>query len=199
MPLAKAPSKLDLTKLSKHIAAIRIGFGVVWIIDAAFKFEPVFYRGLLQSIQATDSGEPKWLNPWFHTWYSIIGSNQHLFAVILIFAESLVAISLLLGLARRSNYLLGGIMTFLIWGVGEAFGGPYVTGSTDIGAGIIYCFVFALLFVADGVIQPSWALDNILTRKISWWSKIADLNFKSDKRRKTKPANLVTGKVVSHN
>jgi len=199
MPKIKMTSRLDIAKLSKHIAAIRIGFGVIWIIDAAFKFESVFYRGLLQYVKSKDSGEPKWLNPWFHTWYSIIGSNQHLFAVILIVAESLVAVSLLFGLARRSSYLLGGVMAFLIWGVGEAFGGPYVSGSTDVGAGIIYCFVFAMLFVADGVIQPSWALDNILSKKISWWSKIADFKFKFNPPKSVKSGKLVTGKVVSHN
>jgi uncharacterized membrane protein YphA (DoxX/SURF4 family) len=199
MSQIKALSKLTTEKLSKHIATVRISFGVLWIIDAAFKFEPVFYRSFLQSVKAKDAGEPKWLNPWFHAWYHIIGTNQHLFAVILIVAESLVALSLLFGLARRTNYVLGGIMSFLIWGVGEAFGGPYVSGSTDVGAGVIYCFVFALLFVADGVIQPSWALDNILSKKISWWPRLANFDFKFDFLKNRKNSKLVSGKVISNN
>jgi hypothetical protein len=59
-------------------------------------------------VKVKDSGQPKWLNPRYHTWYSFIGSNQHLFAVIIIVSESLLAISLILGLARRPMYLFGG-------------------------------------------------------------------------------------------
>ena len=36
--------------------------------------------------------------------------------------------------------------SLLVWSVGEAFGGPYAAGSTDIGTAIIYAFVFAALY-----------------------------------------------------
>lgn len=37
-----------------------------------------------------------------------------------------------------------------VWAVGEGFGGPYALGiSTDVGAALIYAFVFASLFVLD--------------------------------------------------
>jgi thiosulfate dehydrogenase [quinone] large subunit len=163
-----------LSYLSKRIAIVRIVFGVVWVIDAAFKFEPAFYNGILQTVKGADAGEPNWLNPWFHLWYRLIGVNPHLFAIVIILAESLTALALLLGVARRLNYVLGAILSILIFAVAEGFGGPYVTGTTDIGAGFIYVIVFGLLFCVDGAVPPSWSLDPIIQKHISWWHKISD-------------------------
>jgi thiosulfate dehydrogenase [quinone] large subunit len=166
--------KVDTSSLSKHIAAVRIGFGLIWAVDAVFKFEPAFYRGILALIKAKDAGEPSWLNPWFNAWYRIVGSNQHLFAIMILIIEVLISLSLVLGIARRLNYALAAVFSFLIWGVGEAFGGPYVSGTTDVNAGIIYVLVFVLLYFVDGPIPPSWSLDTFISERISWWHKIAD-------------------------
>jgi uncharacterized membrane protein YphA (DoxX/SURF4 family) len=171
---SKGHTKINISSLSKRIATVRIAFGVIWAIDAIFKFEPVFYRSLLVMIKATDAGEPHWLNPWFNTWYRIIGANPHLFAVIIIILETLISLSLILGIARRMNYALAAVFSFIIWGVGEAFGGPYVSGSTDVGAGIIYVLLFILLYYVDGVIPASWNLDTNISKRISWWHFIAD-------------------------
>jgi thiosulfate dehydrogenase [quinone] large subunit len=159
--------------ISKRIAVVRILFGVIWAVDAAFKFEPAFYNGILQTVKAADAGEPSWLNHWFSPWYRIIGSNPHLFAGIIIVTETLIAISLLFGIARRLNYVLGAVLSFLIWSVAEGFGGPYVSGSTDIGAGFIYVVVFLALYAADSFIAPSLSLDPIIEKHISWWHVIA--------------------------
>jgi hypothetical protein len=63
---------------------------------------------------------------------------------------------------------LGGLLSFLIWGVGEGFGGPYVSGSTDVGGGVIYVFVFALLYFSDGIIKPNYALDTRFSMRYEW-------------------------------
>jgi thiosulfate dehydrogenase [quinone] large subunit len=160
---------------SKKVASLRILFGIVWTIDALFKFEPAFWRGqsLLIFTMAKDAGEPSWLNPWFHAWYRIFGVNPMFFAIIIIIIEALIALSLLFGVARRFNYLLAIPFCFLIWSVGEAFGGPYVSGSTDINAGFIYVLVFIGLYLADGLVKPSWSLDPIIEKHFPWWSKIS--------------------------
>jgi thiosulfate dehydrogenase [quinone] large subunit len=163
-----------LQSISKHIALVRISFGIIWAVDAFFKFEPAFYHGLLTMIKAKDAGEPSWLNPWFNAWYRIIGSNQHLFALIILIIEVFISLSLLLGIARRLNYALAALFSFLIWGVGEAFGGPYISGTTDVGAAIIYVVVFMLLYYVDGPIPPSWSMDTQIEQRISWWHKISD-------------------------
>jgi thiosulfate dehydrogenase [quinone] large subunit len=166
-------SKLSL---SKRIASLRILFGLVWVVDAIFKFEPAFYKGnsLSYFVLAKDSGEPSWLNPWFHFWFRIFGAHPELFAIVILVIESLIALSLVLGIARRLNYALSVPFCFLIWGIGEAFGGPYVAGTTDINAGFIYLIVFLLLYAFDGLAKPSWSLDPWLSAHIKWWSKIAN-------------------------
>jgi thiosulfate dehydrogenase [quinone] large subunit len=160
--------------LSRRIASLRILFGVIWAVDAAFKFEPAFYHGLLSFVMAKDAGEPGWLNPWFHAWYKIIAFDPMLLAVIIIIIETLIAVSLLFGIARRLNYALAIPFCFLIWGIGEAFGGPYVAGTTDINAGFIYVMVFLFLYVIDGLVPPSWSLDPIIEKHVSWWSRLAN-------------------------
>ncbi len=170
---SQTQSDLTNVRLSKRVAMLRIGFGVVWAVDAAFKFEPAFYRGILNTITAADAGEPSWLNPWFHAWFRIIGSNPQLFAVAIIIIESLIALSLLFGVARRLNYTLAIPFCLLIWSVSEGFGGPYVAGSTDIGAGLIYVFAFLLLYVLDGLTPPAWSLDTWLEKRIAWWHVVA--------------------------
>jgi thiosulfate dehydrogenase [quinone] large subunit len=174
MKIPKNNTARSMPFISKRIAALRILFGIIWAVDAAFKFEPAFYRGILETVKGADAGEPNWLNPWFHSWYRIIGSNPHLFAIIIIIVEVLTALSLLFGIARRLNYILGALLSFLIWSVAEGFGGPYVSGSTDIGAGFLYVVVFLLLYVADSAIQPSWSLDPLIEKRVSWWHTIAN-------------------------
>lgn len=171
---AKTTDTTDKSSLSKHIAVVRIAFGLIWGIDAVFKFEPAFYHNFLTMIKMTDAGEPHWLNPWFHTWDRVIGYNPHFFAVFVLIIEVLISLSLVLGIARRLNYALAALFSFFIWGVGEAFGGPYVSGSTDVGASIIYVLLFILLYFVDGPIAPSWSIDTFISERISWWHKIAD-------------------------
>jgi uncharacterized membrane protein YphA (DoxX/SURF4 family) len=165
-----------LTSLSpsKRVALLRIVFGVVWLVDTALKFQPSFYHGLLTSIVTKDIGEPSWLNPWFHTWYKIIGLNPDLFAIIIIIIEVLFTLSLILGIGRRVIYLIGASFMFLVWGIGEAFGGPYVAGTTDINAGFIYVLVFLLLYVCEGLVAPVWSLDNYIAKHFRWWTRIAN-------------------------
>jgi thiosulfate dehydrogenase [quinone] large subunit len=177
---AKKPMSIDTPtgiarSTATNIACVRISFGIIWAIDAVFKYEPAFYRSLLTAVKSADAGEPGWLNSWFHSWYRIIGLDQRAFAIVIIIIETLVALALLLGVARRLSYALGAIFSFLIWSVGEGFGGPYVAGSTDVGAGIIYVVVFLLLYVADGGTLPlRWSLDSWLMKRISWWHVLAN-------------------------
>ena len=157
------PSTIDITAHSQQASALylitRWAFGVIWAVDAAFKYEPAFYHGLLNAIKAADSGSISWLNPWYDLWYHVIGLAPEFWAITIIFIETAIALSLLLGVARRFNYVAGAVFSLLIWSVGEGFGGPYVTGSTDVGAGIIYVLVFILLWALDGVVVPRYCLD----------------------------------------
>src|SRR5579862_4882819 len=125
-------------QLSKHIAVLRIAFGLMWGIDAAFKWQATFRDGFLDIIKSAADGQPSGLHGWFNFWIKLTSHNPHAFAVFVAIAESLIAIALILGIARRVTYLSAAVFSLLIWSVAEGFGGPYSKASTDIGTGIIY-------------------------------------------------------------
>lgn len=163
--------------LARHIAVLRIAFGLMWFVDAVFKWLPSFKVGFLDQIQSAAQGQPSIFKPWFHFWISFLSTNPHFFATLTAIVETLIALALIFGIARRSVYLAATVFSLLIWGVAEGFGGPYTSGSTDIGTAIIYAVVFLALYGLDRLaISPKWALDNYLSKKLKWWSIIANPN-----------------------
>jgi nitrite reductase (NO-forming) len=125
---------------------LRIAFGIVWGIDAAFKWTPSFLFGLSGSVSSMLPGQPVWASEWIHFWLGIINYAPHIFAILIAVAESALAIALVFNFLPKTVYVFGFIFSLLIWSVGEGFGGPYVAGVTDIGTAIMYAFVFAALY-----------------------------------------------------
>lgn len=166
---------VKVASLAKHVAIFRIIFGVIWAIDATFKWLPSFRNGLIVQITSAAQGQPSWLNSWFRFWIDIISHDPHLFAVIVAVIESLIALALIFGFARRSTYLLAIIFSLMIWGIAEGFGGPYNSASTDIGTAIIYAVVFFSLYGLERMaVPPKWAIDSYLSVRIKWWALIAN-------------------------
>jgi uncharacterized membrane protein YphA (DoxX/SURF4 family) len=160
----------SLTKVSHYIAYLRIGFGMVWLLDAVLKFNPTFYNGMLEIIKANDGGNPAWLDAWYNFWFTFLGSAPHFFTIVVIVLECFIAFSLLFGFTRKVTYLVGIVFSFLLWSVAEGFGGVFIGGETDPNAGIIYCLLFGLLFIVDtGAVRAKLALDNLLEKHLSWW------------------------------
>jgi nitrite reductase (NO-forming) len=161
--------------LTKHIAIFRISFGIIWTIDAVFKWQPSFAKGFMDTITSAAQGQPSWLNPWFHFWTHLIAHNPHLFAILTAIVESLIAIALLIGFARRTTYLSAAIFSLIIWGVAEGFGGPYSNSSTDIGGAVMYAVVFFGLYGLDRLATlPKWSVDNYISKRAPWWPVIAN-------------------------
>jgi nitrite reductase (NO-forming) len=162
-------------RLSKHVAILRIIFGVIWAIDAAFKWQPAFRSGFLDQIKSAADGQPDWLHGWFNFWIHLLSHNPHLFAIMVTIIETLIALALILGIARRTTYLAAAVFSLLIWSVAEGFGGPYSATSTDIGTGIIYSVVFFSLYGLDRMAtRSSWSLDNYIVKSLPWWALIAN-------------------------
>lgn len=170
--VSKSDGRLS-DKLGVVIAAIRIGFGCVWLLDALLKFNPSFYTGMLGIVKAADSDGPGWLDGWYNFWFSFLGSAPHVFAVLVMILECFIAAALLFGFSRKAVYAIGIVFSFLLWGVGEGFGRLNVSGTTDPNAAVIYIFPFLLLYVIDGVIPGRLALDNVIERQIGWWSSVS--------------------------
>lgn len=86
-------------------------------------------------------------------------------------SELALALALIFGLFSNLAYLGGTILAFVIWTAAEGFGGPYVAGSTDIGAAIIYVFVFALLYLTQAGQQ--FGIDRWLGKKLGRYAFLA--------------------------
>lgn len=161
--------------LAKHVAILRIAFGFMWAINAVFKWQPAFRKGFLDQISGAADGQPHWLSGWFHFWAQLLGHNPQLFSYTVTVAETLIALALVFGIARRVTYLSAAMFSLLIWAIPEGFGGPYSASSTDIGTGIIYATVFFSLYGLDKLAnQSKWSLDNYIIKRLPWWAAIAN-------------------------
>jgi nitrite reductase (NO-forming) len=89
--------------------------------------------------------------------------------------ELTLAFTLLLGFIRKLSYFSGILLSLIIWTVAEGFGGPYGPGSTDVGAAILYPFVFFALIVLETTAGSNrYTLDKLVDRHVRGWSKVAD-------------------------
>lgn len=161
--------------LAARVSLLRIAFGIIWAIDASFKWTPSFQASYLAQVKAAAVGQPHWLVWLFHTAESVIQIDPHAFAVATALVESLTAAGLIIGFARRAGYLIGLGFSLVVWALAEGFGGPYTAGSTDIGTGIIYAVVFAALYGLDRAVGPSaWSFDAVIARRWSRWSRFSE-------------------------
>ncbi len=155
--------------------ALRIAFGLVWLIDAYFKLQNGFLRSFSSLIASGAAGQPQWLSGWFSFWISVTSSNPAFWAYAIAIIELALAISLIFGIMRKVGYIGGFFYSLLIWSVPEGFGGPYGPSSTDIGTGIIYAIVFLLLIAVNAMGGPSrYSLDYKIEKRVRWWRKLAE-------------------------
>ena len=159
---------------SRAVALVRVAFGLVWAVDAVLKWLPGLRDGFGAMLDDAARGQPGWLRPWFELWTGLPHGEATAMAYASALTETAIAVALLTGFARKSVYLLGAGYSLMIWAVGEGFGGPYQSGSTDVGAAIIYTFVFASLYVADRYGPDAASLDFYLEQRVSWWSRVAE-------------------------
>ena len=161
----------NVKRRSQAIALTRVTFGLVWAIDAYFKWQPAFQSNFVSYLQETYNGQPALIQVWLSAWIKFVSINPHLFARIVALGETGIAIGLLLGLFSNLAYAGGSLLAFIIWAVPEGFGGPYTAGATDIGTGIIYLFGFMGLFLLAA--GQHYGLDKIVRAKLGRWKFIS--------------------------
>ena len=181
--------------------SLRVTFGVIWLIDAILKWLPGFRSGYMDQLMGQADGQPGWLRPWFTWWINLQHPHPYLFAYTVAAVETLIALAVIAGFARKLTYTAAIVLSLLIWGTAEGFGGPYTSGSADIGTAVIYALVFAalLLFSYYQGTAPLTA-DAYLEERISWWHRIAEVGrgHRLIPTRGQNPAAAPTPKITPH-
>jgi uncharacterized membrane protein YphA (DoxX/SURF4 family) len=156
-------------------AALRVAFGLVWAVDAILKWLPGFRNSFGTMLDQAAKAQPGWLRPMFDLWTGLSHWEVTALATVSAATETFLALALISGFARKSVYLLGAGYSMVIWAMGEGFGAPYQSGSTDVGAALIYAFVFAALFLVDRSGPNAYSLDAYLETRVSWWHRVAEV------------------------
>jgi uncharacterized membrane protein YphA (DoxX/SURF4 family) len=156
--------------------AFRIGFGLIWLIDAVLKWLPGFRSTYVSAVTGAAQGQPGWLKWWFDFWVKLQTPRPTLFVYLVAVLETVVALAIIFGFARKLTYIMSAVFGVVIWAVAEGFGGPYMQGSSDIGTAIIYAVVsMGLLTLCYYVGASRLSIDFHLEKRISWWWKVAEM------------------------
>jgi nitrite reductase (NO-forming) len=139
--------------------------------------------GYTDALHGGADGQPSWLSGWFNFWINLQEPRASFFAYLVAVVETLIALAVILGFARKLTYLSAIVFSLLIWSTAEGFGGPYTAGSSDIGTAVIYALVFgALLCFSYYEGTPRVSLDYYLERRIGWWHRIAEVGHRTPVR-----------------
>lgn len=153
-----------------------IAFGIIWAIDAWFKWQPDFQHRCLNIVQAGAGSQPGWVAPWYHSWDVALQPFAPFVAICAAMIETFIAAALILGFARNSIYLVGALCSFSIRAIPEGFGNTSRSTYPDIATSIIYVTVFAALLALDAYSDPQRAsLDALIDRRFPRWKRIAEL------------------------
>ncbi|MGI0132941.1 MAG: hypothetical protein ACREDK_07640 [Thermoplasmata archaeon] len=153
----------------------RVLFGIIWLIDGAFKFAPGLVDAFPGMVASAGAGQPGWLAPWFAFWTNQATADPAFWVYSTGVLEVALGLGLITGFLRKLTYLGGAILSLFIWAVPEGFGGPYGPGSTDIGGGIVYAMAFLMLIVINATYGTSrWSLDYVIEGYWPKWALVAE-------------------------
>ena len=172
--------------------ALRIAFGIIWLIDATLKWLPGFKDSYMETIMGIRDGQPGWLRWWFDFWINLQHPAITFFWGLVATVETLIALALIAGFARKVTYIAAIVFSVLIWSTAEGFGGPYTSGASDIGTAIIYVVVFAGLLALSYYAGPArYSVDYYLEQKISWWWRVAEVRRPASAVTPPAPAGMI--------
>jgi len=162
--------------ISAAVSAVRAAFGLIWAINAFLTWRPEFAIHYVGYLQNAALGQPQWLLPWFNMWIGLVSPNPDIFIWLTRIIETLIAIGLLFGLARKWTFIIGGLFSLLIWSTAEGFGGPYATGVSNIGPALVYVLLFAALLIFERVLgRTPYSVDYYIEERFHRWQRVAEL------------------------
>src|SRR5262249_1175000 len=155
---------------------LRIGIGLIWLIDAYFKWLPGFRHGFMDILRQGAENQPGWLKPWFDLQNTLVSGHPTPWVYAVALIETVLAVCLIIGLARKSAYTAGLAWSLVIWATAEGFGNPGQGAPwTDVGTGLAYGVIFLLLLALDarsGENEPgtrSLSIDAAIEKKHPRW------------------------------
>ncbi|MBV9688818.1 MAG: hypothetical protein JO202_03800 [Ktedonobacteraceae bacterium] len=175
------------TVRAKSIAALRVAFGLVWVVAAWLKWQPEFQNKFLDQVTAAQNGQPPLIHAWIGFWAGIVSVNPLLFARIEASTEAALAVLLILGLFSNLSYVVGILLALGIWSTAEGGGGPFKAGqSTDIGTALPYALLFGVFLVISA--GRYYGLDQWLTPRLGRLGFLASGRLRSEQRDNSDPA-----------
>ncbi|HEX7381350.1 MAG TPA: multicopper oxidase domain-containing protein [Nevskiaceae bacterium] len=155
--------------------ALRVAFGIVWVVDAVLTFSPEFASHYVGYLHNAAHGQAAWSGWWFDMWIAIVTPHATLFIWLTRVAESALALALIFGFARKTVYVLGALFSLLIWSTAEGFGGPYALGATNMGAAIAYVLIFVALIVINYRAGTSpYSVDYLIEKRWPAWRRVSE-------------------------
>ena len=94
--------------------ALRVAFGVIWAVSAALTWTDGFADHYVGYLHNAATGQPAWSAWWFDMWIAVVTPHVGLFVWATRIAETLLALALLLGFARKITYVVGILFSLLI-------------------------------------------------------------------------------------
>lgn len=156
-------------------AALRVAFGVIWAIGAALTWSPDFAVHYVGYLHNAAQGQPAWLAGWFAMWIGLVTPHAVLFTWLTRIIESVIALALLTGFARKTTYVVGALFSLLVWSTAEGFGGPYTVGANNMGTAISYVLIFvALIAINNRVGRSPYSLDYFIEKRWPRWRHVAE-------------------------
>lgn len=96
------------------------------------KWTAHFRNNYIDHLQEGSGGRPGWLDPWFRFWVDLQSPAPHFWASLVAIIETVIALAVLIGSARKLTYTAALVFSLLIWTTAEGFGGPYMGASADV-------------------------------------------------------------------
>lgn len=157
--------------------ALRVAFGLIWAVSAALTWTADFASHYVGYLHNAATGQPAWSAWWFDLWIGLVTPHAGFFVWATRIAETLLALALLLGFARKITYVVGILFSLLVWSTAEGFGGPYSVGANNIGAAISYVLIFVALIIINLRSGPSpYSLDYLIESRWPGWRRFSEWN-----------------------
>ena len=127
---------------------IRIAFGVIWVINVLLQARSAYLNHFLSYFTPRVAGQPAFIQhylQWMISLITAIGPKWVALATVVL--DTLIALSLLTGVAGRLFAGIGALYCLWLWTTVGGWGGPYTAGATDPGTAIVYVLVFICILL----------------------------------------------------